>query len=179
MGTYKKWVITGITGVTCLCYTLQRPVNAHFEAVSGLQFCWQAQDFQAFFIGKGAKVLVYAVFRACGNFRGLWPQTFRPQSRFSCHGARWLVDALGGDGPRGVGHGAGLASQLGCRGGRAAKSRGQDRLKEEHTITSASMPKNKNARVSRAYDYQSIHAQTRITFVFREHTITRASMPKT
>ena len=50
------------------CYSLQRPVNAHFEAVSGLQFCWQAQDFQAFFIGKGAKVLVYAVFRACGNF---------------------------------------------------------------------------------------------------------------
>ena len=112
-----------------------------FEAVSGLQFCWQAQDFQAFFVGKGAKVLVYAVFRACGNFRGLWPQTFRPQSSFSCHGARWLVDALGGDGPRGVGHGAGLASQLGCRGGRAAKSRGQDRLKEEHTITRASMPK--------------------------------------
>ena len=51
------------------CSTLQRPVNAHFEAASGLQFCWQAQDFQAFFIGKGAKVLVCAVFRACGNFR--------------------------------------------------------------------------------------------------------------
>ena len=28
-----------------------------------------------------------------------------------------------------------------------------------------------NVRVSRAYDYQSIHAQTIITFVFREHTI--------
>ena len=70
------------------CYSLQRPVNAHFEAVSGLQFCWQAQDFQAFFIGKGAKVLVYAVFRACGNFRGLGPQTFRPHCSFSCHGAR-------------------------------------------------------------------------------------------
>ena len=49
------------------CYSLHRPVNAHFEVVSGLQFCWQAQDFQAFFIGEGAKVLVYAVFRACGN----------------------------------------------------------------------------------------------------------------
>ena len=124
-----------------LCCTLQRRVNAHFEAVSGLQFCWQAQDFQAFFVGKGAKVLVYAVFRACGNFRVLWPQTFRPESSFSCHGARRLVDALGGDGPLGVGHGAGLASQLGCRRGRAAKSRGQDRLKQEHTITRASMPK--------------------------------------
>ena len=121
--------------------TLQRRVNAHFEAASGLQFCWHAQDFQAFFIGKGARVLVYAVFRACGNFRVLWPQTFRPESSFSCHGARRLVDALGGDGPRGVGHGAGLASQLGCRGGRAAKSRGQDRLKQELTITRASMPK--------------------------------------
>ena len=127
--------------LSSLGYTLQRRVNAHFEAVSGLQFCWQAQDFQAFFIGKGAKILVYAVFRACGNFRVLWPQTFRPESSFSCHGARRLVDALGGDGPRGVGHGAGLASQLGCRGGRAAKSRGQDRLKQEHTITRASMPK--------------------------------------
>ena len=31
---------------------------------------------------------------------------------------------------------------------------------------------------TRAYDYQSIHAQTIITFMFREHTITRASMPK-
>ena len=67
----SKYTITGI-----LFSTLQRRVNAHFEAVSGLQFCWQAQDFQAFFIGKGAKVLVYAVFRACGNFRVLWPQTF-------------------------------------------------------------------------------------------------------
>ena len=74
------------------CYTLQRRVNAHFEAASGLQFCWHAQDFQAFFIGKGAKVLVYAVFRTCGNFRVLWPQTFRPESSFSCHGARRLVD---------------------------------------------------------------------------------------
>ena len=36
-----------------------------------------------------------------------------------------------------------------------------------------------NVRVSRAYDYQSIHAQIIITFVSREHTITRASMPKT
>ena len=35
---------------------------------------------------------------------------------------KWLVDALGGGGPRGDGHGAGLASQLGCRGGRTAKS---------------------------------------------------------
>ena len=161
----------------CPRSSLQRPVNAHFEAVSGLQFCWQAQDFQAFFIGQGAKVLVYAVFRACGNFRGLRPQTFGPQSSFSCHGARWLVDALGGDGPRGVGHGAGLASQLGCRGGRSAKSRGQDRLKEEH-IPEHPCPNHNNVPVSRAYNYQSIHAQTIITFVFREHTITRASMPK-
>ena len=35
-----------------------------------------------------------------------------------------------------------------------------------------------NARVSRAYGYQCIHAQTRITIVFREHAVTSASMPK-
>ena len=64
------------------CSTFQRPVNAHFEAVSGLQFCWHAQDFQAFFIRERAKVLVYAVFRACASFMGFWPQTSGPQSSF-------------------------------------------------------------------------------------------------
>ena len=64
------------------CFTFQRPVNAHFEAVSGLQFCWHAQDFQAFFIRERAKVLVYAVFRACASFMGFWPQTSGPQSSF-------------------------------------------------------------------------------------------------
>ena len=49
-------------------------------------------------------------------------------------------------------------------------------------------PNHNNVRVSRAYDYQSIHApydyqsihaQTIITFVFREHTITRtARLPR-
>ena len=39
-------------------------------------------------------------------------------------------------------------------------------------------PNRNNVRVSRAYGYQSIHAETIITFVFQEHTVTRASMPK-
>ena len=65
-----------------LGYTFQRPVNAHFEAASGLQFCWHAQDFQAFVIREGAKVLVYAVFRTCATFMGFWPQTSGPQSGF-------------------------------------------------------------------------------------------------
>ena len=37
-------------------------------------------------------------------------------------------------------------------------------------------PNQNNARVSRAYGYQRIHAQTIIPFVFREHTVTSASM---
>ena len=71
-------------------------------------------------------------------------------STFSCHGAR--------GGPGGVGHGAGLASKLGCRRGCAAKSRGPGER--------------------RACAHQSIHAQTMITFVLPEHALTRASMPK-
>ena len=35
-----------------------------------------------------------------------------------------------------------------------------------------------NVCVPRAYDDQSIHGKTIITFVFLEHTMTRASMPK-
>ena len=131
--------------------TLQRPVNAHFEAVSGLQFCWQAQDFQALFIGKGAKVLVYAVFRACGNFRSLWPQTFRSPMvgrRAGWRRTPWSWPWSG----------TGEPTWLQRR------------------------PRGKKPRTGpaerRAYDYQSIHAQTIITFVFRKHTITRASMPK-
>ena len=39
-------------------------------------------------------------------------------------------------------------------------------------------PNHNLIRVPRAYDDQSIHAQTIISFVFPEHTMTRASMPK-
>ena len=39
-------------------------------------------------------------------------------------------------------------------------------------------PNHNSVRVSRAYGYQCIHAQTIIPFVFREHTVTSASMPK-
>ena len=39
--------------------------------------------------------------------------------------------------------------------------------------------KNHNhVRVSKVYDYQSIHAKTIVTFVFLKHTVTIASMPK-
>ena len=49
----------------------------------------------------------------------------------------------------------------------------------EHTTKRASIPLNHNlVRVPRAYDDQSILAQTIISFVFPEHTMTRASMPK-
>ena len=123
-----------------LGYTRQRPVNAHFEAASGLQLCWQVRYFEAVFLREAPKVLVYAAFRACACFMGLHSQTPGPQSSF-CHGVRRLVNSLGGDRPRGVGHGAGLASQLGCRGGSTAESRGQHPLKEEHAVTRASMPK--------------------------------------
>ena len=44
--------------------TLQSPVNAHFQAASGLQLCWQAQYFEAYFLREAPKVLVYAAFRA-------------------------------------------------------------------------------------------------------------------
>ena len=40
-------------------------------------------------------------------------------------------------------------------------------------LTSITQP---YVRVSRAYDYESIHAQTITTFVFLEQTVTRASM---
>ena len=39
-------------------------------------------------------------------------------------------------------------------------------------------PNHTSVRVGRAYDDQSIRAQTIIPFVFREHTVSRASMPK-
>ena len=49
---------------------------------------------------------------------------------------------------------------------------------QEHTVTAAHPCSNHgDARVPRAYGYQSIHAQTVVTFAFQEKTVTRAFMP--
>ena len=146
-----RFVVSNLWFVGCGLWFPPETCKRALEAVSSLQFCWQAQDFQAFFTGKGAKVLVHAVFRACGSFRGLWPQTFRPQCSLSCHGAYQSI------------HAQTIITFV---------------LREHTNYQSIHAQTIIPFRVSRAYDYQSIHAQTIITFVFRENTIARASMPK-